>query len=255
MYPKTFFATERPIREGVCFIAMPFSKEFDPVFNSIKRALKNENLAVVRTDELLGGGHIIEDILEGIASSEIVVVDVTGRNPNVFYELGIAHMCKDVDKVILLSQDVESIPFDLRAFRHIVYSKSTGGLRTLADNLRNSVIAVRSKVHRIFLTDENNGVLPTKLMGSDHCLYSFEILDGFAGDDAAKFLLKVERHIMGKRRYAEVAYKGGMGLMLGEVRRIPETEWSIGLEKAPNGQICFRITPHNPGNMSRKIRA
>src|SRR5215207_7194635 len=124
MYPKTFFAKERAVRPGTCFIAMPFAREFDAVFNCIKKTLKSEDMTSIRTDELLGGGHIIEDILEGIATSEIVVADVTGRNPNVFYELGITHMCKEVDKVILLSQDVDAIPFDLRAFRHIVYRKT-----------------------------------------------------------------------------------------------------------------------------------
>jgi len=241
MYPKTFFSLERAVQPGKCFIAMPFSEEFDAVFNCIKKALKNENLAALRTDELLGGGHIIEDILEGIATSEIVVVDVTGRNPNVFYELGIAHMCKDVDKVILLSQDIESIPFDLRAFRHVVYRKGPAGLRLLSDKLRESVVAVRQEVHRIFLTEENRGALPQKLMGIDHCLYSFEILDGFAGHNAAKFLLKVERHIMGKRPRREIAFEQGMGLRLGESRPIQNTEWNISLERAPNGQSCFRI--------------
>jgi hypothetical protein len=241
MYPKTYFSVDRRVESGKCFIAMPFAEEFDAIFNCIKKALKKENLAALRTDELLGGGHIIEDILEGIATSEIVIADVTGRNPNVFYELGIAHMCKEVDKVILLSQDIESVPFDLRAFRHIVYRLGPAGLRVLAETLRESCLAVREEVHRIFLTRENRGVLPQKLMGSDHCLYSFEILDGFAGHHAAKFYLKVERHIMARKPRREIAFAEGMGLRLGESRPIQNTDWHISFELAPNGQLCFRI--------------
>lgn len=243
MYPKNFFAKEHSVEQGKCFIVMPFAREFDPVFNCIKKTLKADNIAAIRTDELLGGGHIIEDILHGIATSEIVVADLSGRNPNVFYELGIVHMCKDVEKVILLSQDLDSIPFDLRIFRHIIYRIDVAGLRKLAASLRESVSSVREAVHRIFLTDQNKGVLKDKLMGADHCLYSFEILDGFAGHDAAKFFLKVERHIMGKKHIVETAFEDGMGLTLGECRRIPSTEWNITLEKAPNGATCFRILP------------
>jgi hypothetical protein len=65
-------------------------------------------------------GHIIQDILCKIGEAEIIIADLTGRNPNVFYELGIAQMVKNVKQVILLSQDAESIPFDVRVFRCII---------------------------------------------------------------------------------------------------------------------------------------
>ncbi len=74
---------------------MPFAAKFEPIFVAIKAALEADlGLACTRTKELLGGGNIIEDILRGIGESELVIVDVTGKNPNVFYELGIAHMSK-----------------------------------------------------------------------------------------------------------------------------------------------------------------
>ena len=104
-----------------------------------------------RTDELLRGGYIIEDILRGIGESEFVIVDVTERNPNVFYELGIAHMLKSVEKVILLSQNVEFIPFDLRPFRHIVYQKTNNGLEKLSRELEQAICSVTDKIHRIKL--------------------------------------------------------------------------------------------------------
>src|SRR5436190_11202447 len=129
---------------------MPFASKFDAVFRAIKDVIQRElGITCTRTDDLLGGGDIIEDILGGLATSELIIVDVTGRNPNVFYELGIAHMCKPVDKVILITQEIDSIPFDLRPFRHVVYKPSTAGLRKLSTQLRQAVDAVREKVHRI----------------------------------------------------------------------------------------------------------
>src|ERR1044071_2895334 len=123
MYPKSYFSNSTAEPEpGTCFVVMPFSHDFDSVFETIQQSIQSDlGFACTRTDELVGGGHIIEDILRGIAMSELVIVDVTGRNPNVYYELGIAHMTKPVEKVILLSQDLDSIPFDIRQFRHIVY--------------------------------------------------------------------------------------------------------------------------------------
>ena len=242
MYPKSFLAAKRPVRRGTSFIAMPFGKEFDPVFRCMKSALENEGISVVRTDELLGGGHVMADILEGIATCEILIADLTARNPNVFYELGIAHMCKEVGNVILISQDLESIPFDLRAFRYVLYETNQGGLRNLSRSLGESVRAVRQEVHRIFLTDGKPGALDKMLMASDHCLYSFKVLDVFSGHNAAKFCLVVERHVMGQtRRHEEEIFHDGMGLELGESRPIPKTEWSIALERAPDGQQCLTI--------------
>jgi len=221
---------------------MPFAQKFDPVYRTITEVLEGElHLTCTRTDELLGGGHIIEDILRGIGECEIVVVDVTGRNPNVFYELGIAHMCKDVDKVILLSQEVDSIPFDLRQFRHIIYRPTLVGLRALRTSLKEAAIAVGQRVHRIVLDDSGRGSLLDRLMGKDHCLYQFEVLESAVGYNAAKLLLQVTRHVIGQPQ--KVVFKKGIGLTLGELRQIPETEWAVSLERFAGEKPWFRISP------------
>src|ERR1700756_2787292 len=109
MYPKTFYASGNvKQRSGKCFVIMPFDPVFNEIYETIREAMEGPELSFncSRADDLQGGGHIIEDILREIAEAEIVVADLTGRNPNVFYELGIAQMVKDVEKVILLSQDV-----------------------------------------------------------------------------------------------------------------------------------------------------
>jgi hypothetical protein len=242
MYPKAFFDQHavKPVA-GTCFVIMPFAKAFTPTFKAIQRSIeKNLGFLCTRTDELLGGGNIIEDILRGIASSELIVADVTGRNANVYYELGIAHMSKEVEKVILLSQDVYEIPFDLRQFRHIIYKPGIAGLNALSRRLGEAVSAISKPVHRIHVDEHGRGSLPEKLMGPDHCLYEFRIEDGFVGHRSAKFRIHVVRHIMDKGHRSEVAFSGGMGLMLGERRPI-DSGWEISLETAPNGETCYRI--------------
>ena len=78
--------------EDLCFVLIPFNEQFNQLYQKhIKPALEALNLRVMRADDLFKPTAIIEDIWEYINRARIIVADVTGRNPNVFYELGIAH--------------------------------------------------------------------------------------------------------------------------------------------------------------------
>jgi len=103
-----------------CFVIMPFSAEYDLVYHQlIKPAAETSGLKVLRADDIYSPGVITEQIRAAIHQSRICIADVSGKNPNVLYEVGIAHT---LDKTtILLSQSVEQIPFDLRAFRVVLY--------------------------------------------------------------------------------------------------------------------------------------
>jgi hypothetical protein len=251
MYPKKFFdTTQLNQKEGSCFLVMPFAPGFNRVFKLITKTLEEDlGLMCTRTDELLGGGNIIEDILRGMGESEIVVVDVTGRNPNVFYELGIAHMLKDVEKVILLSQEIDSIPFDLRPFRHIVYSTKNDGLEKLGIKLKDAVRAVVGEIHRIRLDTQVCGVLNDRLMGDDYCLYRFEALGGGYGDRSAKFRFKITRYAVHAQGEEErVIFHKGMGIQLGRVRRVPGTEWTLSLEQLGLDKYCLRVGRVDPAD-------
>ncbi len=91
MYPKEFFNKSHRVKNAQCFVLMPFAQEFTEVYDKIVEALEDPQLAFSckRADEIFGSGHIIKDILKLIAESEIIIADLTSRNPNVFYELGI----------------------------------------------------------------------------------------------------------------------------------------------------------------------
>ncbi len=103
------------------FILIPFDQEFDVIFNKlIKPALEEVGYEVKRADSFLNQQNILKDIVRGIAEADLIVVDLTTLNPNVFYELGISHTMQK--PIVLLSQSIEDIPFDLRSYRVIVYS-------------------------------------------------------------------------------------------------------------------------------------
>ncbi|HUT33429.1 MAG TPA: Hsp70 family protein [Planctomycetota bacterium] len=126
---------------NLCFVLMPFTKGMQPVYDHhIKPVIEGEELTCLRADEIAGTRVITRDIWEHINRARLVVADLTGRNPNVFYELGLAHAIgKDV---VLLTQSMEDVPFDLKALRCIEYQCTPDGLGELASKLRRFVRAV-----------------------------------------------------------------------------------------------------------------
>jgi len=242
MYPKTFFATGHvKQRTGKCFVIMPFAPAFNEMYETIREVMEGPELSLncSRADELQGGGHIIEDILREIAEAEIVIADLTGRNPNVFYELGIVQMVKDVDKVILLSQDIDSVPFDVRVFRCIFYKQSIQGARELKEKLLAGVKSVAEKSFRFKLHQGETYKFPHKVMGPDNCAYDFMIPDCFFAVDGAKFELRITRHAAGEP--PSISYNGGIGLNVGQPRQLPGLEWNIQLEKVTDEVASFVV--------------
>lgn len=121
-------ATTQPEKkiEGVrefldtCFVMMPFGEWFDRYYKEVYvPAIKEAGFEPVRADELFSTGSVVEQIWEQIQKSKVMLADLTGKNPNVFYELGLAHAAKK--PVIFTSGELEDIPFDLRHLRVIVY--------------------------------------------------------------------------------------------------------------------------------------
>lgn len=110
----------RIVKTKYAFVCMPFAQEFENYYEAgIKPALLECGFKCVRADELEHNNDILEVVYDQIKSAHIIVADMTGRNPNVYYEVGYAHaMGKDV---LLLTQRTEDLPFDLRGFNHIVY--------------------------------------------------------------------------------------------------------------------------------------
>lgn len=123
MYPRDFFQScDFEQNSDTCFVAMPFADEYKKVWTHyLKPAIEQAGLKPVRTDENLPSSSIPMEILTGIAEASLVIADLTGGNPNVFYELGLAHSVKRSTQVILITQDIAQVPFDLRGMRCYEY--------------------------------------------------------------------------------------------------------------------------------------
>lgn len=103
------------------FVLMPFDKEFgDTYLLGIKSTVEEFDMHAERVDEqVFHREWILERIYNQIDVADLIIADMSGRNPNVFYEVGYAHAKNKV--CLLLTKDTADIPFDLKNHRHIVY--------------------------------------------------------------------------------------------------------------------------------------
>lgn len=121
IYPKQFRNSRIPIEKNRCFMLMPFSSKYDLIYGEIKRHLLNADLVCNRADEIFGSVPIMSNVLKEILRAHFVIADLTEQNANVFYELGIAHSFKDAHNIILISQNLDDVPFDIRHLSTIIY--------------------------------------------------------------------------------------------------------------------------------------
>jgi len=104
-----------------CFVMQPFASPLGDYYNKIyDPAIRKAGLNPIRADQdIFGTGKIIDQIWNGINSAKVLIAELTKRNPNVFYELGLAHALKK--PVVLVSSNQEDVPFDLQHIRVIYY--------------------------------------------------------------------------------------------------------------------------------------
>jgi hypothetical protein len=105
-----------------CFVIMPFGLPFDRYFRNIfVPAIEDAGLRAIRADSIFMPSAIMPDIWRFLNEAKVLIADLTGRNPNVFYELGLAHALQK--PVILVTSNLDDVPFDLRGLRVLGYDK------------------------------------------------------------------------------------------------------------------------------------
>ena len=132
------------VRERTCFVMMPFSSDYYSVYESaIASALRKSQCISIRGDEIQLPGQITVQIFHDIASSNFCIADVSGKNPNVMYELGIAHTLKK--PVIIIAQTFSNdVPFDVRHYRYISYERTDTGLMKLESAITRAISSILS---------------------------------------------------------------------------------------------------------------
>ena len=133
-YPVFGSPLEETSEWAQVFVLMPFTEALKPLYdNTIESVCQNLGVTCKRGDDFFSSGSIIQDVWSSIFYAEVCIADCTGRNPNVFYEIGIAHTLGRT--CILISQTVDDIPFDIRHLRTIIYQPTPEGLIAFEEKL------------------------------------------------------------------------------------------------------------------------
>ncbi len=123
-----------------CFLVMPFTTELDFVHRVINEVVESYGIDCQRADEVALSRPVMDDVKQLIAAADLVIVDFTGRNPNVYYEAGLADAWRK--DWIVLAQTSEDMTFDVRHIRSIRYSNTMGADIRLRENLQQALQAL-----------------------------------------------------------------------------------------------------------------
>ena len=143
------------VAEGTTsFVMQPFSGHLGTYYEAIfKPAIKQAGLTPVRADDdIFATGKIMDQVWRGIRQAKVLVAELTSKNPNVFYELGLAHALEK--PVILVSSNQEDVPFDLRHIRAIFYDQTDPFwgpklIDKIADNIKSALTNPEEAIFRV----------------------------------------------------------------------------------------------------------
>ncbi|APX91967.1 hypothetical protein BWR19_02835 [Halomonas sp. 1513] len=131
--PTIFDVPSDPVDTNLIAVMMPFDASMNGVNIAIVAAAQQAGFECQRADNIWDHTTVIQDVFSLIFKSYIVVCDFTGKNPNVFYEAGIAHALGK--HVVPITQSEQDVPFDLRHHRFAKYLNNGEGLERLKEDL------------------------------------------------------------------------------------------------------------------------
>ena len=122
-YPRDYVSVKQKLISNTCFVIMPFSDEEEEVYNTIERATDLCNIKCTRADRKTNSEQIMATILSSINSSYFLVVDISGLNANVLYELGVAHSLRSNNRILLLKDKETVCPTDLKGMNYFTFER------------------------------------------------------------------------------------------------------------------------------------
>ncbi|HJR09018.1 MAG TPA: hypothetical protein VJ842_17295 [Pyrinomonadaceae bacterium] len=175
------------------FVLMPFEASFDDTYAlGIRPACEAAGAYCERVDEQIFHESILQRIYNQVSKADVIVADLTTRNPNVFYETGYAHALGK--QVVLLTQNVDDIPFDLKHYPHIVYG---GSIIKLKQELERRIrwclelpsIARQAIVEKLEVyangqnvSDRKTITVPTHYLDPENCFFNLDLAVHNAGN-------------------------------------------------------------------------
>lgn len=177
------------MESDLCFVLMPFRDELEAVYSDhIRKVSRSVGLRCKRADDIFSNTTIIEDIWDYINRARIIIADLTGKNPNVFYEVGLAHVLGK--HVVLVTQSIDDIPFDLRHLRNIVYEYTPRGMQKFEESLQKTlefILAQPQTSVELFKQELVSDAFPDSDILADH---SNEFVRDFVLDRVSEVFLR-----------------------------------------------------------------
>jgi hypothetical protein len=136
---QPYFGRPPPLSDPLdVFVLMPFAADLEDVYRDhITRVTSALGLVAKRGDDFFSAHHVMSDIWRAIWYSQVIVADCTTKNPNVFYEIGVAHAIGR--PVVLITQNDDDVPFDLRSTRYIKYEFKPRGMEIFESRLKSTI--------------------------------------------------------------------------------------------------------------------
>ena len=132
--PTVFKVPTSQPRSDQCGVLMPFTPLLNEIYEeNLAPAIKASGFEPLRADEIWRDSVLVNDIFDLIYGSAVIIADLSGRNANVLYELGIAHTLGR--PVVPIVQEPNDIPFDLRHHRYLQYDATQAGRHTLEQGI------------------------------------------------------------------------------------------------------------------------
>lgn len=125
-----------------CFAIMPFAPSYQTLYERVIRvAVEEAGFKCVRADEVFSKAQVTQDIWTQIRKCRLVIAELTGKNPNVLYELGLSHALGK--PTIIITSNEEDVPFDLKALRYLYYDRNDP---FWGENLKQQLIIMCKKI-------------------------------------------------------------------------------------------------------------
>ena len=141
LHKKSILGEVNSLLKTNVFVMMPFDKYILPVYEDhIKKVCNEMGYSCERGDDISITSNIMNDIWSLINNADIIICDCTGKNPNVFYELGLAHAIGK--NVICITQNTEDIPFDIKHIRYIKYEYNPRGMTKFEKTLGQYIASI-----------------------------------------------------------------------------------------------------------------
>jgi hypothetical protein len=127
-------SSQQEIVPNSAFMLMPFNPDAVKVYDQCKKTVENIGMHLSKSDDVYIEGDLLKHIVSSIVKSELIIANLDGKNPNVFYELGIAHTIRK-PTILITSYKPKDVPFNLQSRNIIFYTN----LEELDKKLRKAV--------------------------------------------------------------------------------------------------------------------